>query len=430
MKRRTFLKSTLAAAAPFIVPRSVLGGRYTAPSDKIVMGCIGVGGMGTGHVRSFLGYDDTQIVAICDVRKSHRDQAKQLVDQKYGHSDCATYNDFRELLAREDIDAVTNVTPDHWHVLIGQEAARHDKDMYYEKPLSRTIHESQVMRDAVKAHDVVFQFGTQQRSDLRFRFALELIMNGYIGDLETVMIGSADYAQIPHQSEQPVPDGFDYDMWLGPAPWAPHTHQRCTREWTLLEDYSLGCIAGAWGIHSVDMVQWVNRSDNAAPISAEGTGFVPKGFYDTPQRFEIEHIYKNGLKLLHMDMNTAKKKAWQFDLFHMAVLFLGSEGWLYVGRGFLDAEPKSLLRTQLGPNDRRLPVSNDHRRNFLDCVKSRKTPVSSIDSAFYSDVNCHQAYISIMLDRKVEWDNAKEEFINDDDANRLKTRAMRSPWVL
>ena len=354
-----------------------------------------------------------------------------MVDQAYNTSDCATYNDFRDLLSRDDIDAVTNVTPDFWHVLIGLEAARRGKHMYYEKPLSRTIHESQVMRDAINEHDVVFQFGTQQRSDQRFRFALELVINGYIGELNTVMIGSADYAQIPRQPEQPVPAGFDYDMWLGPAPWAPHTYERCTRQWTLLDDYSLGCISGAWGIHSVDMVQWVNRSDDAAPLSAEGTGSISEpGFYDTYNRFEIEHIYKNGLKLIHMDMNTAKKKAWQFELFHMAILFLGSDGWIYVGRGFLDAEPKSLLRAQLGPNDTRLPVSNDHRRNFLDCVKCRTTPISSIDSAFYSDVTCHQAYIAAKLGRKVEWDNARELFIQDEEANRMKTRAMRSPWHL
>ena len=432
MRRRDFIRKTgVAVAAPLFIPRHVLGRGFTAPSDKIVMGCIGVGGMGSGHVRSFLGQDDVHIVAICDVRREHLDRAVGMVNAAYGNSQCAGYHDFRDILARNDIDAIVTATPDHWHALIGLEAARRGIDMYYEKPLSRTIAESRAIRDAVKNSGVVFQFGTQQRSDQRFRFALELIRNGRIGELQQVMIGSASYNQIPLQKEQPVPPGFDYNMWLGPAPWAPYTFERCTRQWTLKLDYSLGCVSGAWGIHSVDMVQWVNRSDNAAPISAEGSGVFPdKGFYDTAQHFEIEHVYENGLKLIHMDMATAKKRAPQFDLFWMAILFQGSDGWIYVGRGFIDAEPKSLLREKLGPNDERLPVSNDHRRNFPDCVRQRKRPISHIDSAFYSDVACQQAHIAMTLGRKITWDNKAEMFLNDAEANRMTARSMRAPWHL
>ena len=430
MKRRDFLRKTLvAASAPIVVPRHVLGRGFTAPSDKILMGCIGVGNMGAGHVRSFLGYDDVQIVAVCDVRKAHRDSVKRFVDNRYNNKECRAYSDFRDLLAQENVDAILNATPDHWHVLIGLEAARRGVDMYYEKPLSRTIAESRAIRDAAKKHGVIFQFGTQQRSDQQFRFAIESVQNGRIGSLEHAMIGSAGYKQIRLQKEQPVPAGFDYDMWVGPAPWAPYTFKRCTREWTLLLDYSLGCVSGAWGIHSVDMVQWLNRSDNGAPISAEGWGDFPKNnFYDTAQHFEVEHIYENGLKLTHMDMVTAKKKAPQFDLFWMAILFQGTDGWIYVGRGFIDAEPKSLLREKLGPNDQRLPWSTDHRRNFLNCVKSRKQPVSHIDSAFYSDVACHQAHIAMKLGRKIYWDNDSENFQNDEQANRMTVRAMRGEW--
>ncbi len=428
MKRRTFLKTSIAAA-PLIVPAHVLGGRRTAPSDKIVMGCIGVGGMGAGHVRSFLGFDDNHIAAVCDVRTEHRDQAKMLVDTQYQNRDCATYNDFRELLARDDIDAIVTATPDHWHALIGLEAARQGKDMYFEKPLAMSIGESQALRRAVKKSNIVFQFGTQQRSDIKFRHTIELIRNGYLGELESVMIGSASYEQIPKQPEQKVPAGFDYNFWLGPAPWAPYTYERCTRQWTLIADYSLGCLSGAWGIHSVDMAQWVNRSDNATPISAEGTGYVPtNGLYDTAQRFEVEHVYNNGVKLIHMDMETAKKRAWQFDLFHMAILFIGREGWIYTGRGFMDAEPKSLLTQKLGSNDERLPFSNNHRRNFLDCVKSRTQPVAPIDAAYHADVTCHQAHIAMTLGRQVTWDAHAGKFVNDANANRLINRPMRSPW--
>lgn len=435
MRRREFIKkSVLSAAAltaPLILPARILGRGQTPPSDQIVMGCIGVGSMGSGHVRSLLGHDDVRIIAVCDVREEHRLRAKKQIDGRYNNTDCSTYNDFCELLARDDINAVTVVVPDHWHALIGQEAARRHKDMYYEKPLSLSIVESKAIRAAVKQNNVVFQFGTQQRSDQEFRHAIELVRNGRIGELVGVKIGSASYEQIPKQPEQPVPDGFDYDRWLGPAPCAPYTFERCTNKWTLISDYSLGCVSGAWGIHSVDMVQWANRSDNATPVSTEGNGVFPTdGFYDTAQHFDVEHVYQNGLRLRHMDMSTAKQAAWQFGLFWMAMLFEGSEGWIYVGRGFMDANPKSLLTEKFKSSDERLPQSNNHHRNFLDSVRSRKTPISSIDSAFYSDVACHQAHISMKLGRRVIWDNDAEMFVNDDEANRMMARPMRSPWHL
>ncbi len=434
MKRRDFIKTSLlgaaAVSAPIVVPARVLGRGAVPPSDCIVMGCIGVGSMGTGHVRSFLGQPDVRIVAVCDVRREHRNRAKKIIDEHYGNSDCAVYNDFRELLARDDIDAVTNVTPDHWHALIGLEAVRRRKDMYYEKPLSLTIEESKAVRDAVKASGVVFQFGTQQRSDQEFRRAVELIRNGRLGELTSVKIGSASYSQIPRQPEQPVPEGFDYDFWLGPAPYAPYTAERCTRQWTLISDYSLGCVSGAWGIHSVDIVQWANRSDDAAPVLASGSGFFPKdGFYDTAQHFDVEQVYANGLRLRHMDMHTAKKTAWQFGLFWMAILFEGTEGWIYVGRGFMDAHPKSLLTEKLKSHEERLPASRNHHRNFLDAVRTRASTVSPIDAAFYSDVACHQAHIAMKLGRPVKWDNVLEKF-DDEEANRMMSRPMRSPWHL
>jgi hypothetical protein len=435
MKRRDFIKKSFAGAAaltaPLLLPARILGRGQTPPSDQIVMGCIGVGNMGNGHVHSFLGHTDVRIVAICDVREEHRLRAKSAVDGEYGNNDCAVYNDFRELLARDDIDAVTVVVPDHWHALIGIEAARRHKDMYYEKPLSLSIAESKAIRAAVKQNGVVFQFGTQQRSDQEFRHAIEMVRNGRIGEFTGVKIGSASYTQIPKQPVQRVPDGFDYERWLGSASWAPYTFERCTRSWTLIADYSLGCVSGAWGIHSVDMVQWANRSDNAAPITSKGSGVFPTdGLYDTAQFFDVEHVYQNGLRLRHMDMNTAKKTAWQFGLFWMAMLFEGSEGWIYVGRGFMDANPKSLLTEKLHSSDERLPASNNHHRNFLDCVRNRQTPVSSIDSAFYSDVACHQAHIAMKLGRKLTWNNVTEQFVNDDEANRMMARSMRSPWHL
>jgi predicted dehydrogenase len=380
-------------------------------------------------VRTLLGYPDVQLVAICDVRESHRSRAKGIVDEHYEKKDCAIYSDFRELLARADIDAVLIAVPDHWHVLIGLEAARQGKHMYYEKPLSLSARQCKVIREAVKKSAVVFQFGTQQRSDNRFRLACELVRNGKIGQLSTIMIGSANYKQIPDQPEQPIPEGFDYDFWLGPAPWSPYTFERCTRNWTLMNDYSLGCVSGAWGIHHVDIAQWANDADGTVPTEIEGTGTIPAdGFYDTAVEWEVEHRYANGVKLIHMDMPTALKRAEQFKLHWMGILFQGSEGWIYVCREFMDAEPKSLLKYKFSPNDKRLPLSVDHHRNFLDAVKTGARTIAPITGAYHSDLVCHHDDIAMRMGRKLYWDLEKEEFKNDPQANRLLTRPMRSPW--
>jgi len=435
INRRQYIKRTGGAllgafGIPQFVPSSVLGSNGTVPpSDRIVMGCIGVGNMGGGHVRSFLGHQDVYIAAVCDVHKEHRDTAKNWVDEKYGNNDCATYNDYRELLARKDIDAIMTATPDNWHSLIGIEAARNGKHMYYEKPLAMSVVEAKAVREAVKRYGVVFQFGTQQRSDYNFRYACELTRNGKIGELETIMIGSADYEQIPDPPTEPVPPGLDYDMWLGPAPWAPYSSIRTSR-WTLIRDYSLGCIGGAWGVHHVDIAQWANNTDHTDPIEIEGTGYAPDGFFDTAQRFEIEHIYDNGVKLIHMDRDTARKRADQFALHWEGVLLLGTEGWIFVCRKLIEANPRSILNSILTSKDIRLPVSTNHRRNFLDAVKSGGEPISHIDAAFHSDIICHQDDIAIRLGRTLHWDPKNEDFINDDEANRLLSRPMRTPWHL
>lgn len=340
IRRRDLLKMGLAATGfPAIVPASAFGA-----NSRIVMANIGVGGMGSGHCQALLECSDVRVAAVCDVRKQHRDRAKQWVDSKYGDKACTTYNDFRELLVRKDIDAVLIAVPDHWHALVGIEAARNGKDMYYEKPMGLTFADAQAMRAAVRRYGAVFQFGTQQRSSRDYRFTCELVRNGRIGELQTIVIGSARYEPVPTQPVQPVPEGLDYDMWLGPAPWAPYTELRCTRNWTLIHDYSLGCISGAWGIHDVDIAQWANDADHSGPISAEGTAFIPKeGLYDTPLNFEIEHKYANGVRLLHLDLQTAKARYRQFRFGGMAMLFIGTKGWIYVSREGMRAQPEGLL---------------------------------------------------------------------------------------
>ncbi|MDD4426537.1 MAG: Gfo/Idh/MocA family oxidoreductase, partial [Mariniphaga sp.] len=401
------------------------------PNDRINLGFIGVGGMGTGHLRSFLGYDDVRVVAICDVKKEQRDKAKNTVDTRYGNNECVTYNDFRELLARKDIDGIVTATPDHWHALIGLEAARQGKAMYFEKPVTLTIEEAKILRSTVKRYNTCFQLGTQQRSDERFRFVTEMVRNGRLGQMKRIVIGSASFTPTPMPPEEKVPEGFDYDMWLGPAPLAPYNELRCTRNFTLIDDYSLGCISGAWGIHHVDIAQWAMDADNSGPVDVEGTGNIPEGLYNTYHTFEVEHTYSNGVKLLHIDHITARKKIPQFNVpTSMGMLFEGTEGWLYVARGFMDAHPKSLMNAVIGPNEFKLPFSNNHHRNFLDAARNGSKTISTIDSAVKSEIVCQQAYIAMRLGQKLQWDNENEIFINNEAANKLLSRPRRGPWFL
>jgi predicted dehydrogenase len=287
------------------------------------------------------------------------------------------------------------------------------------------------MRDAVRRYGVVFQFGTQQRSSFTFRHAVELVRNGRIGQMKEIVIGSANSQYIPNQPPQPVPEGFDYDMWLGPAPWVPYTAERVTRNWTLIYDYSLGCISGAWGVHDIDTAQWALDTDHTGPVEVEGDGVYPAdGLYDTATSWEIHHTYANGVKLIHTDIRSAKKKWEQFSLGNMASLFIGSEGWIYVSRSAIHTHPSHLVRHKFGPNDIRVIHSDDHRGNFLDAIRTGAEPVSPIEAAVRADTICQQADVAMRLKRKLRWDPAKEEFVDDAEANRMLSRPMRSPWHL
>ena len=445
LNRRQFLgglcgQAFALASFPYVIPSSVLGGNGAVPpSEKVAMGFIGVGSMGGGHLRSFLGYGDVQVVAVSDLREEFRRKAVERVQQQYGGAGCDTHHDFRELLARDDIDAVTVVTPDHWHGLIAAEAACRGKDMYCEKPLTMCIADSKAVRSAVKRHGVVFQFGTQQRSDATFRFACELAHNEKIGKLHTIMVGSHPSIICPNQPSEPAPDKsqFDYDTWLGPAPWAPYSYERCASRamgtegmWTHIHEYSLGGLGGAWGTHYVDIAQWGGGTDDTGPVEVEGTGVIPAdGLADTAIEWQVEHRYANGVRMIHMNTRTALTAAEQFSLHYgLGILFLGSEGWVLVCRDFLDAEPKSLLTATIGPDEIRLPQSDNHRRNFLECVKTRQKTICPVETAMRSDTICHLDDIAIRLGRKLRWDPEKEEFVGDEQANRMLTRPMRSPW--
>ncbi|HMD71478.1 MAG TPA: Gfo/Idh/MocA family oxidoreductase [Bryobacteraceae bacterium] len=453
--RRNFLKGTLAGAAcvlgfPTIIPASALGAEgTTAPSDRITLGCIGVGRQGTGDMRGFLQHDDVRVVAICDVQETARKAAKALVDARNGDKSCATYNDFRELLGRKDIDALLMATGERWTPYIGIEAARLGKHMYYEKPCALTVENAKAIRAAVKQSGVVFQFGAQQRSSQYFRFACELVRNGKIGQLKTIAIASSGGGgRLQPEAPKDPPPGFDWDMWLGPAPWMPYSDLRTSVYWLRISDYGLGNLAGGWGIHDLDIAQWVNNSDDTTPISVEGTGTLYDDIRDTVATYDIEHTYANGVKIKFMDGGTARRQFTQFGPGNSDVL-IGTEGWIWVSRDGIKTQPESLIREIIGPNDKHViggsdftqeailtgssatlhaAAGGDHRTNFLDSIRTGRPNVSPVDVAAHDEMIAQMADIAVRLKRKLHWDPVKEEFIDDEQANRRLAKTARGPW--
>jgi predicted dehydrogenase len=436
--RRTFLKETLAGAAcalgfPTIIPASALGAEGTvAPSDRITLGSIGVGRMGGGDTRAFLQQKDVRVVAICDVQESRRKAQKEIVDNTYGDKACTTYNDFRELLERKDVDALMLATGERWTPLIGAEAARRGKHMYYEKPLALTVENAKAIREVIRHSGVAWQFGTQQRSSQYFRFAVELVRNGKIGNLQKIVIGSSGGdGRLEPEVPKPVPPGVDWDMWLGPAPMVPYSDLRIGLWWLRISDYGLGNLDGGWGIHDLDIAQWANNTDHTTPISVEGTGTLYDDIRDTVNFYEIEHTYANGVKIHMMNLALALSRYSQFPRgTGNSTVLIGDEGWIWVSRQGMQSHPESILRTIIGPNDKRVIHSDDHKRNFLDAVRTGQPTVTNIEAAAHDEMIAQMSDIAVRLKRKLRWDPVKEEFIGDEEANRRLSKPMRSPWRL
>jgi len=421
--RRAFLRVAAGASAfPAIIPSSAWGaGGQAAPSNRIAVGCIGVGPQGNGVMGGFLRHEEARVVAVCDVQTPRREEAKKRVDGHYGNSDCALYHDFREIVAREDIDAFLIASPDHWHVLHALAAVRHGKDVYLEKPMGLSLAEDLALRDAVHTHGRVFQFGTQQRSSREFRLACELVRNGRIGELQSIRVGAPASIARDLRPEAPVPDWLDYDLWLGPAPWSPYFEGRVQNEyWWHHSDCALGFVAG-WGIHHVDIAQWGNNTDDTGPVTIEGGGvFAEDGFGDCAIGWDLTCCYANGVTMSYTD-NTKNPQG---------VTFEGTEGRVYVRRGHIESEPEALLGRVIQPEEEHVYESNDHVGNFLDGVRTRAQAICDIDVAVRSDTICHISDIAMRLGRGVEWDPVAERFKNDAEANRMLTRAMREPWHL
>lgn len=425
--RRSFLKGAAATGAavglPAIVPASVFGAE--APSNRIVMGFIGTGGRGRSLLSNFLGLRDARVVAVCDVKKPERDRAAGMVEKRYRQKGCTAYGDFRELCARDDIDAAVVASTDHWHVLHALHAVRSGKDVYVEKPLGLSVEQGQVLRETVNRYGRVFQFGTQERSSRHTRFACAMVLSGRVGKIHTVKVGSRYSRASGNYPPEPVPDWIDYEMWLGAAPWAPYTRHRVSNShWFHVSDYALGFMAGC-GIHTVDMAQWGNGTDLTGPVEVEGAGEFPSdGLCNCALGWNVNLKFANGVT---MNFTDGRKNP-------LGVLFEGTDGWVFVKEthlgGGVKANPRELLRRKIGPDEVQLPVSDHHQKNFLDCIKTRSRTVAPVEVAVRSDAICQLSDIAMRLGRKLKWDPDTEQFIGDEGANRMLRRPMRDPWRL
>ncbi len=417
LSRRRFLGIATAAAVPYFIPASALGrDGSVAPSNRQVMGCIGVGGQGTRGMAGgiwapdggFIGRSEIHIAAVCDVNAHNRNRARDIVNTKYGNKDCATYIDFRELLARPDIDIVLSATGERWHPLVAIAAAKAGKDIYSEKPLSVTIAEARAVADTMKRYGRIFQMGSQQRSMGNFRHACELVRNGYIGELKLVtgdLEGGAGPCNLPGE---PEPDWLDWNMWLGPAPWRPY-NSKVVGGWMAFSDYSGGDMTN-WGAHVWDIVQWGVGADDTGPVE-----IIPP---DGKNAKLLTYRYANGVVAVR-DKIPGLSKGIQFN---------GTKGVVKVSREVYETEPAGLTRQIIGPNEIHLHESNNHHTDFLNSVRTRSRGASDAEIGCRSITVAHLGNIAEQLGRPLRWNPRAERFVGDPDADRLISRAMRPPW--
>ncbi len=425
------MKSSIGIATtigfPLIVPSSVLGlNNKIAPSNKITLAGIGVGDMGRGNISAFLRESDCLVTAVCDVDTNHLNTAKAKVDRKYHNNDCKTYTDFRELLIRDDIDAIMCATPDHWHGLIGIAAAKAGKDIYGEKPLTHNLHEGRKLCDTVKRLNCIWQTGSWQRSKSNFRLACELIRNNRIGKVHTVRIGlpsgRGTYGiEVDTQIKKP-PTELDYNMWLGPAPYTPYCKSRVHKTWRWNTDYGGGKIMD-WSAHHVDIAHWGLGLDNTGPVEVSASGiYPPPGIWNTPTEFRINTRYANGLNMFIAN-NTEEG-------FEQGTRWISDSGWIFVSRKKIRASDPNILKEKISPTEIHLKESPGHHREFLDCIKTRKETITPCETAHRSITPGHLAQISLQVGRTIKFDPLTEKIISDPAASRLIKRPMRSPWTI
>ena len=438
MHRRKFLKTL----APAIIPASALGlNGAVSPGNRISLAIIGTGNQGFNDLKAYLRDERVQVTAVCDVNRESpgywdggiagREPARNWVEWHYAreqrsgiYKGVTAYDDLRQVLARKDIDAVHIALPDHWHGIAVVEAARAGKDIYGQKPLALTIGEGRAMATAVKKYNRVFQCGSQQRSDVRFRKACEIVRNGRIGKLKTVLCGlpggTPDYGKTgDRQDPEPVPEGFNYDMWLGPAPDAPYAPGRCHVNFRWILDYSGGQITD-WGGHHPDIAQWGMGTELTGPVAIRNgqAQWAKEKLWNTATDYTFDAVYENGVTL------TISSRV------RSGVTFEGTDGWVWVNRGAIEASPEGLLDYTPGPGEIGLYHSENHYRNFIDCVLSRKEPIAPIEQAHRSITIAHLGNISLRLGRDLKWDPKTERVIGDDTANGMLSRPLRKPWKI
>jgi predicted dehydrogenase len=426
VSRRDFLAKGVAVlgasvAVPTLLPSRVFGA--SAPSNRITMGMVGMGLQMGGHFRGMLGRDDVQVLAVCDVYRSRREQAKAEVEQTYAgargsgtYKGCQAYLEYEELCGRPDIDAVFVCTPDHWHAAVSLAAFRAGKDVYCEKPMTLTIAEGRLMSNTCRQYGRVFQVGSQQRSEWAFRKASEIVRNGWIGQVKTIYAGLGEFAPPMTLPEEPIPEGFDYDRWLGPTPWYPYNGERVKGDfgggWRRFWEYG-SRKNGDWGAHHFDIIQWALGMDDSGPVK-----FIPKGWNGTQYQ---THVYANGVTVLRDHPTTGG---------HM-IQFVGTEGEVMVSReGRIDTKPVELARAPLGPNDIHLYESNYHAGNWIDCIRSRRKPICDAEIGHRTATICQLSGIAERLGRPIQWDPVKEEIIGDPAASRWMDRPRRAPYLL
>lgn len=430
--RRTLLQGMLAAAsAPMLVPARVLGleGKVS-PSNKLTLGVIGVGSQGTVDMRGFLNHEDVRVVAICDVNQKNLTKAKWHIKESYGSDDVKLYPDFRELNRDASIDAVLMALPVHWHSIPSLDAIQNGKHLYHEKPMAMSLEESLRVRAAVRERKKVFQFGTQQRSDLKFRWACELALNGRVGRLREIHVGVPGGKISDVFPEQAVPEYINWDRWVGPSAMSAFNEQKLQRDnHENISAFSLGMVS-CWGIHHLDMAQWGNGTELTGPTSIEGQGAFPSsGTCDNVLNWNVRFEFAKGAPILFT--NERKDDP---DGIKLGAKFIGENGWIHVTRGQITASDTGILRdpqNKAGEMPIKLPVSIEHYRNFLDAIKTGSPTVAGIETAVRTDTLCQTSLIAIKQGRKLQWDPEAEHFLNDDAANAmLKAREFRGEWKL
>jgi predicted dehydrogenase len=451
LSRRKLLTGAAATgAAPLIVRPAVLGrAAVAAPSDRINLGFIGLGTLGPIHLRAFLGSPEVQVLAVCDVDRKRRETAKAAVETAYAeerakdrYSGCGEYNDFRELLAREDIDAVVITVGDRWNGVMAAMAAEAGKDIYCEKPVSVTIQEARGMANAVRRYGRILQTGLQQRSEPQFRKAIEMIHDGRLGRLKMVYPNLPGTSKDVNLKPEPVPEGLDWELWLGPAPWRPYNtrfhpygQSKGVTPWAFCRDFAGGQLTNGT-VHNFDIVQWGVGADSSGPVE-----IIPVGVNGAKS---LTFRYANGVPVQVVDWQLDPKiheipegyddftKWSQKQGTDFCVVFVGEKGWIHVGRmGFLRAYPKEILDGWTYTPDRpRTPGPTLHHRNWLQSIRSRERPIAHEDIGAGSTIVAHLGNIATWTGRALRWDPVKEEFENDEEANRMRSRALRAPWTI